>query len=104
MARIATRRTADRLVLIGDAVGFVDSIAGDGRSIALNPALILGVHLPDVLARGATRKSLAAYERAARRLFRSYWAKRNPLRVTTSAERADPPLCRRVSDKAARRF
>ena len=73
MARAALRRTSDRLVLMGDAAGFVDSISGDGLSIAFNSALILGKHLPQVLARGASRKSLAAYDRAARQLFRSYW-------------------------------
>ena len=86
MARGALRHTSDRLVLMGDAAGFVDSISGDGLSIAFNSALILGKYLPDVLARGATRKSLAGYDRAARRLSRGYrivtnsllWLARHP--------------------------
>jgi flavin-dependent dehydrogenase len=79
MRRAARRRTADGLVLMGDAAGFVDSISGDGISIALNSALILGQHLPHVLARNATRESLAGYEKAARRLFRGYWIVTNGL-------------------------
>lgn len=79
MGRAATRRTLERLVLMGDAAGFVDSISGEGLSIAFNSALMLGKHLPEVLARGATRKSLAGYERAARRLFRGYWIVTNGL-------------------------
>ena len=73
MACGALRRTQDRLVLVGDAAGFVDSIAADGLSVAFNSALLLGEVLPEVLARGCTQESLAGYERAARRLFRSYW-------------------------------
>jgi flavin-dependent dehydrogenase len=79
MGRGALRRTAERLVLMGDAAGFVDSISGDGLSIAFNSALILGRHLPEVLARGGTRESLTAYESAARRLFRGYWIVTNGL-------------------------
>lgn len=79
MAQRARRRTGDRLVLIGDAAGFVDSIAADGLSVAFNSALVLGERLPAILAEGATRASLAAYERAARRLFVGYWAVTNGL-------------------------
>lgn len=73
MARAATRRNGERMVLIGDAAGFVDSISGDGLSIAFNSALILGKHLPEILKRGATQKSLQVYEREARRIYRGYW-------------------------------
>jgi flavin-dependent dehydrogenase len=73
MARAATRRNGDRLVLVGDAAGFVDSISGDGLSIAFNSALILGGHLREILARDATRQSMQAYEREARRVYRGYW-------------------------------
>jgi flavin-dependent dehydrogenase len=73
MARAATRRNGDRMVLVGDAAGFVDSISGDGLSIAFNSALILGKHLPEILKRGATRESMQAYEREARRVYRGYW-------------------------------
>lgn len=73
MARAATRRNGNRMVLVGDAAGFVDSISGDGLSIAFNSALTLGRHLPGILKTGATRESMEAYERAARRIYRGYW-------------------------------
>ena len=79
MGRLVKRRTSNGLVLMGDAAGFVDSIAGDGLSIAFNSALVLGTHLPDVLKQGATRASLAGYEKAARRLFRGYWTVTNAM-------------------------
>jgi menaquinone-9 beta-reductase len=72
MARASTRRNGDRIVLVGDAAGFVDSISGDGLSIAFNSALILGKHLPEILKRRATRESMQAYEREARRIYRGY--------------------------------
>jgi len=73
MTRGATRRTSDRVVLIGDAAGFVDSISGDGLSVAFNSALIFGRHLRHILAHGASRQSMSGYEREARELFRRYW-------------------------------
>lgn len=73
MAQRAKRRNADRMVLVGDAAGFVDSISGDGLSIAFNSALILGRHLGRILASSATQNSMHAYEREARRLYRGYW-------------------------------
>ncbi len=73
MACGAIRRTGPRLVLMGDAAGFIDSISADGLSIAFNSALLLGAELPRVLAAGATVPSLRRYERAARRLFTGYW-------------------------------
>ncbi len=79
MACGATRRSANRLVLIGDAAGFVDSISADGLSIAFNSALLFGHELPEALARGATEPSFAGYERGEQRLFRSYWALTNGL-------------------------
>ena len=86
MARGASRRTCQRMVLIGDAGGFIDSIAAEGLSMAFNSALVLGDNLPSILARNATVASLASYERSARRLFRSYqlvtnsllWISRHP--------------------------
>ncbi len=72
MERLATRRTAERMLLIGDAGGFIDSIAADGLSMAFNAALVLREMLPEILAADATVASLAGYERGARRLFRGY--------------------------------
>jgi flavin-dependent dehydrogenase len=70
--RRARARTAERLVLLGDAGGYVDAITGEGLSLAFHCAEALGAILPAALARGATRASLAAYERAYARAFRSY--------------------------------
>jgi flavin-dependent dehydrogenase len=88
MTRGATRRNSDRMVLVGDAAGFVDSISGDGLSIAFNSALILGKHLPEILKRGATRQSMQAYEREARRLYRGYWLVTNGLLMVARHPRA----------------
>lgn len=88
MARAATRRNSDRMVLVGDAAGFVDSISGDGLSIAFNSALILGKHLPEILKRGATRESMEAYEREARRAYRGYWFVTNGLLTIVRHPRA----------------
>jgi flavin-dependent dehydrogenase len=88
MARAATRRNSDRMVLVGDAAGFVDSISGDGLSIAFNSALILGKHLPEILKHDATRQSMQAYEREARRLYRGYWLVTNGLLMVARHPRA----------------
>jgi flavin-dependent dehydrogenase len=66
------RRTAERLVLLGDAAGYVDAITGEGISLALACAADLAELLPDVLAAGAGPKSLAAYERRAAAHFAAY--------------------------------
>jgi flavin-dependent dehydrogenase len=66
LGRRASSRVEDRLVLAGDAAGYVDAITGEGVSLALEEALLLGEALPGVLAAGATRASLLGWERAAR--------------------------------------
>lgn len=72
-------RTRDRMVLIGDAAGFIDSISADGLSIAFNCALALGRHLPAIMEGDASRESMRGYEREAKRLFRGYWIVTNSL-------------------------
>lgn len=72
--RAATARTADRLVLVGDAAGYLDAVTGEGLSLAFGCALDLAALLPDALARGASRDALAAYEAAWRRRFWPYVA------------------------------
>ncbi len=74
MACGARRRTSERMVLVGDAAGFIDSIAADGLSVAFNSALVLGEALPTILNQDATLASLASYERLAARLFWKYRA------------------------------
>jgi flavin-dependent dehydrogenase len=74
LARRARARVADRLVLLGDAAGYLDAVTGEGISLALGCAQDLAALLPDALARGAGAASLAAYERAWRRRYRVYEA------------------------------
>jgi flavin-dependent dehydrogenase len=72
LRRRARARTADRLVLLGDAGGYVDAITGEGLSLAFSCAEALAAVLPKALAEGATRASLRGYERAFSRAFRRY--------------------------------
>jgi flavin-dependent dehydrogenase len=70
----ARARVADRLVLLGDAAGYVDAITGEGLSLAFGCAADLAALLPAALARGATAAALAPYEAAWRRRFLPYAA------------------------------
>lgn len=88
MAQRVKRRNTDRMVLVGDAAGFVDSISGDGLSVAFNSALILGQHLARIMARGASQESMHAYEREARGLYRGYWFVTNGLLTIARHPRA----------------
>ncbi len=74
LARAARARVADRLVLLGDAAGYLDAITGEGLALALGCALDLARMFPDALARGAGPGALAPYERAWRRRYRPYAA------------------------------
>ena len=65
---------ADRLVLLGDAAGYLDAITGEGLSLSLEAAADLSRLLPAALARGAGREALRPYERAARARHRRYAA------------------------------
>ncbi len=72
--RRARARTADRLVLLGDAAGYVDAVTGDGLALAFACAEDLATLLPGAIALGATRDALGAYEAAWRRRFGPYAA------------------------------
>jgi flavin-dependent dehydrogenase len=72
MAHRARTCVATRLVLIGDAAGYVDAITGDGLSLAFACAEALGEALPSVIAQGATVPALQPYDHEFRRLFRHY--------------------------------
>jgi 2-polyprenyl-6-methoxyphenol hydroxylase-like FAD-dependent oxidoreductase len=74
LARRAAARVADRLVLLGDAAGYLDAVTGDGLSLAFACALDLAAILPAALARGAGAAALAPYEAAWRRRYRPYAA------------------------------
>jgi flavin-dependent dehydrogenase len=65
-------RVADRVVLLGDAAGYVDAITGEGLSLAFDAAHVLGELLPTVLPLGATAASLAPYAHAVDAEFREY--------------------------------
>jgi len=99
LARRAAARTADRLVLLGDAAGYVDALTGEGLSIAFGCAMDLAAILPDALAAGAGRAALWPYEAAWRRRFLPYWAW---TRVMLGLARR-PGLRRRVLGMAAAR-
>jgi menaquinone-9 beta-reductase len=71
-AHAVRSRIADRLVLVGDAAGYVDAITGEGLSMALVCAEKLGALLPSALAQGATCHALEPYERVASREFLRY--------------------------------
>ena len=74
LARRARARVADRLVLLGDASGYLDAVSGEGLSLAFGCAADLAALLPDALARGAGAAALAPYEAAWRRRWRPYAA------------------------------
>ena len=99
LERRVTSRVADRLVLLGDAGGYVDALTGEGIALALGCAEDLAALLPAALARGATREALHGYEAAWRRRFRPYaaWTRA----VLALARR--PALRRRVLALAAAR-
>ncbi len=73
-ARAARSRVLDRLVLVGDAAGYVDPISGEGVSLALEAALALGPALGEALLRGATREAFGAWERGEASRFARYAA------------------------------
>jgi flavin-dependent dehydrogenase len=62
----------DRLVLVGDAAGYVDALTGEGVSLGLVAGRLLGDLLPRALVRGASCAALADYARAHDALFRRY--------------------------------
>ncbi len=92
LARAARSPVAHRLVLLGDAAGYVDAVTGDGLALAFGCALDLAALLPEALAHGATAAALQPYARAWRRRFRPYaaWT-----RAVLALSR-HPPLRRRV--------
>ena len=98
LQREASARVRDRLVLLGDAAGYVDAITGEGLTLALESALELGQALPDALARGAGEAALAPWARATGRRFRGYAAQ---TRFVLGLARR-PEARRRVLSAAAR--
>jgi flavin-dependent dehydrogenase len=74
LARRARARVADRLVLLGDAAGYLDAVTGEGLSLAFGCAIDLAAMLPEAIARGAGAAALREYEAAWRRRYRVYAA------------------------------
>ncbi len=72
--RRATSRIGDRLVLLGDAAGYLDAVTGEGLALAFRCAEDLAALLPSALARGAGKEALRPYEAAWRRHFLPYAA------------------------------
>ncbi len=86
LRQLVRARAGRRVVLVGDAAGYVDAITGEGLSLAFEGAAALGDILPDVLASGGSVASFAPYERRMRRAFQRYarlagalvWTARRP--------------------------
>jgi flavin-dependent dehydrogenase len=96
LARRARAPVADRLVLLGDAAGYVDAVTGEGLSLGLSSALDLARLLPAALAAGATARALAPYAALWRRRYRTY-AAYTRLMLWLS----ERPLARRTALRAA---
>jgi 2-polyprenyl-6-methoxyphenol hydroxylase-like FAD-dependent oxidoreductase len=72
MLQRVTGRIAPRLVLVGDAAGFVDAISGEGVSLAFEGAAELARQWPTIEAGRGSVASLRPYDRAMQRLFTPY--------------------------------
>ncbi len=73
--RLARRRAADGIILIGDAGGYLDACTGEGISLAFAQALVLERTVGPLFqkTRGKIlRSQLADYERACREITRPY--------------------------------
>ena len=66
------RWATERLVLLGDAGGYVDAITGEGLSVALICAEALAACLPEAVQSGGDVRAFRTYEATARREFRKY--------------------------------
>ncbi len=65
-------RVLDRLVLLGDAAGYIDALTGEGVSLALQGAEALAKVLPDALLQRGAREAFRPFERACDQLWRRY--------------------------------
>ena len=76
LATQSRQPSGTRFLLVGDALGYVDGITGEGISVALEQAERVGSMLPSVLAQGDCSQTALArlgglYGRASTRLF--FW-------------------------------
>jgi flavin-dependent dehydrogenase len=89
--QVASARTAGRVLLVGDAAGYVDALTGEGIALALAQA--------PAAVRAITNGDLAAYEREWRQLTRRYrWLTHALLGATRTlpARAALVPLAQRL--------
>jgi 2-polyprenyl-6-methoxyphenol hydroxylase-like FAD-dependent oxidoreductase len=74
LANSATAVVRDRMVLIGDATGYLDAITGEGLSLAFEESVALGEILPPLLASDRlAAPHLAPYARAHHRITAPYY-------------------------------
>jgi flavin-dependent dehydrogenase len=76
LQRIAVHPTADGVLLIGDAAGYLDALTGEGISMAFAQALALEERVVPLLRERKgmlSRHDLSAYERAYRSIVRPYY-------------------------------
>ncbi|MEO9326217.1 NAD(P)/FAD-dependent oxidoreductase [Nocardioides sp. C4-1] len=104
LRQTATRRTAGRVLLVGDAAGYVDALTGEGVALALGQA--------EAAVRAVVADDPSAYEREWRRVTRRYrWltgalvTSTRPAvvrRAVVPAAAALPPVFRAAVDALAR--
>ena len=92
LRRRVKRRTQGRLVLLGDAAGYVDAITGEGLSLAFHGAALLGPLLREAAGPAVPGRLWAPYERGASRAFLRYGLTTWPLLALSAA----PALRRRI--------
>lgn len=90
LERRALGRVRGRVVLVGDAGGYVDALSGEGLTLAFGQAMVLGPLLADAAARGSP--ALLPFERAAACAFQRYAVLSRSLLLLSRS----PPLRRRI--------
>jgi flavin-dependent dehydrogenase len=99
LAQQVTVPVGDRLVLIGDAAGYLDAVTGEGMSLALASAAALAETVPRALQQGAG-ESLREYERARARLYRRYVRVTSAVLAVARRPRLRRPLVRWLGRRA----
>ncbi|MEE2755591.1 MAG: NAD(P)/FAD-dependent oxidoreductase [Myxococcota bacterium] len=89
-AKVATQ---DRTILLGDALGYVDGITGEGLSVALQQAEVVAHELP-ILVR-TNRLGADDLSGLGRRIFRIYWKSVRMVKLALVLARV--PLLRRLA-------
>lgn len=77
LRRAATAQTADGIVLMGDAAGYLDAMTGEGLSLAFEQALAFEASVVPLLTSGDRKlvpvAALRGYQRRYRAIVRSYY-------------------------------